>query len=100
MRPTYHQPDFLNQKNRMALDNTIRPMISQNWYSGLPNSVGSGTFMPNRPVITVNGPNSAATTASTFDTSASRLETLARWASNIPVTRSWNTIASSAILAN
>ena len=25
------------------------PMISQNWCSGLPNSVGSGTFMPNKP---------------------------------------------------
>ena len=50
-------------------------MISQNWYCGLPSSVGSGTFMPNRPVITVIGPNSAAITASTFETSASRFET-------------------------
>ena len=42
------------------------PMISQNWCSGLPSSVGSGTFMPNRPVITVSGPNSVAITASSL----------------------------------
>ena len=80
-----------------ALETTMMPMISQNWCSGLPSSVGSGTFMPNRPVITVIGPNSAAITASSFETLARRFDTLARCASRMPVTRSWNTIASSAM---
>ena len=33
----------------MALDTTIMPIISQNWYSGLPNNVGNGTFIPPSP---------------------------------------------------
>ena len=44
--------------------------------------------MPNSPVITVSGPNSAAITASTVETLARRFDTLARYASKMPVTRS------------
>src|SRR5687767_4455454 len=100
MRPTYHQPDFLNQYNSPTLDNIMMPSISQNWYCALPINVGSGTFMPNSPVITVIGPNNAAITASDRDTFARRFETLAKNASRMPVTRSWKTIESSAMRTN
>ena len=65
-----------------------------------PNRLGSVTFMPKSPVITVSGPNSVAMTASSRDTSASLFDTLARCASRMPVTRSWKTMASSAMRAN
>ena len=81
MRPNHHHPDLRNHTNNAALETVISPMTSQNWYSGRPNSDGSGTFMPNRPVITVSGPNNAAITAMTFEPSASRFDTVARCAS-------------------
>ncbi len=56
---------------------------------------GSGTFMPHRPVSTVSGMNIVDTTVSTFITSFSRSLTLVRWASRMPVIRSWKIIASS-----
>src|SRR6185436_5770120 len=102
LRDAAHQshPDFLNHQYNSPHETAMRTITSQN--GPVPGSprLGSGTFMPNSPVMTVRGPNSVAITASSRDTSARRFETLARWASRMPVTRSWNTIASSAMRAN
>ena len=63
MRPIYHQPDLRNHTNSAALDTSmIADDLPELVFAGCPSSDGSGTFMPNRPVITVSGPNSAAMT--------------------------------------
>jgi len=64
---------------------------------GLPSPAtpGSFTFMPNKPLITVNGTAIVVMIVSVFITSFSRFEVLARCASSRLVTRSWNTSASS-----
>ena len=53
--------------------------------------------MPHRPVSSVSGMKIVDTTVSTFITSFSRLLTFDRCASRMPVIRSWNIIASSAM---
>ena len=90
-------PDRRNQVT-IAIDAAaISATTHQNCAASPPGRCGSVTFMPYSPVRTVSGPNSVATTAMSFEACASWIETLARCASRMPVTRSWKIMPSSAM---
>ena len=73
----------------------MMPTIHQNCAASPPGKCGSGTFMPHMPVSTVIGSKIVETTVSTFITWLRRFEIADRYPSRMPVTRSWNMIASS-----
>lgn len=73
------------------MSRNMRPTTHQNCAAGPPGKWGSGMFMPHNPEITVSGMKTVVSTVSSFITWFRRLLTLVRWASRMPLMRSWNT---------